>query len=238
MKNDLVGQKFNRLKVIGFSHKKHSNNYWYCICDCGIEALKNTTELKTGKIKSCGCLRRENHAKGTRAILEGRKFGLLTVIKFADTNKDGTRWFCKCDCGVEKIIPNRSLNNGQTVSCGCRGSTLSFLAQINIILSSYKNRARKKQLEFLLSHSKFESLIKSPCYYCGIEDSNLQKDGPHNFKYNGIDRVDNSQGYIETNVVTCCKKCNIAKSTMGQDEFINFIKRVFNYCSNRIDKLN
>lgn len=50
--------------------------------------------------------------------LTGRKFGRLTVIKYADSNNQGRRWLCKCDCGKEKIIHAKNLRRGVR-SCGC-----------------------------------------------------------------------------------------------------------------------
>lgn len=64
---DLVGQKFNRLKVIGFSNKtnKHKDRYWLCQCECKDKTIKEVMEyhLVNGKIKSCGCLTREKRAE-------------------------------------------------------------------------------------------------------------------------------------------------------------------------------
>jgi len=36
----------------------------------------------------------------------------------------------------------------------------------------------------------------------------------------GIDRWDNSQGYLADNVVPCCKDCNRAKNTRTPREFV------------------
>ena len=45
-------------------------------------------------------------------------------------------------------------------------------------------------------------------------------------KYNGVDRVDNSLGYIKENCVACCKICNNAKSTLSISEWQEWIIRV------------
>jgi hypothetical protein len=52
---DITGEKFGRLRVIGFSCMRNNNSYWKCKCKCGnvIEASKSN--LKAGNIKSCGC---------------------------------------------------------------------------------------------------------------------------------------------------------------------------------------
>lgn len=55
--------------------------------------------------------------------LTGRKFGNLTVEKFAGRDANGNvMWKCKCDCGKEKNIQHFSLINGRSKSCGCRYS--------------------------------------------------------------------------------------------------------------------
>lgn len=52
--------------------------------------------------------------------LTGQKFGKLTVIELAGTDKYGTAlWKCKCNCGNMKIVRSVNLKNGYTVSCGC-----------------------------------------------------------------------------------------------------------------------
>ena len=52
--------------------------------------------------------------------LHGQKFGRLTVVSLAGTDKfRQSRWLCRCDCGNEKNVVGRSLKNGDTKSCGC-----------------------------------------------------------------------------------------------------------------------
>lgn len=60
---NLQGQRFGRLVVICLHSKKWDKLIWLCLCDCGGEATVNTSELKNGHTKSCGCYRRENTAK-------------------------------------------------------------------------------------------------------------------------------------------------------------------------------
>lgn len=52
--------------------------------------------------------------------ISGQKFGQLTVIKYAYTDKHHTAiWQCKCDCGNIVEVRSDSLRNGHTRSCGC-----------------------------------------------------------------------------------------------------------------------
>ena len=57
-------------------------------------------------------------------VLSGRRFGRLTVlnekISFKNKrNRTECKWLCRCDCGTEKYILDRSLLYGNTRSCGC-----------------------------------------------------------------------------------------------------------------------
>lgn len=61
---DLSGFKFTRLTVTGLNSIKHNPSgsrvyLWDCKCDCGGFTVARSGDLKSGKIKSCGCLRRE-----------------------------------------------------------------------------------------------------------------------------------------------------------------------------------
>lgn len=58
--NDLTGEKFGRLKVLGLSPKKSGRkSYWVCECECGNEKLVRSDGLKAGNTQSCGCLKKE-----------------------------------------------------------------------------------------------------------------------------------------------------------------------------------
>ena len=48
----------------------------------------------------------------------GRKFGLLTVVEQAKSNR-GKRWKCVCECGNETVVYGYRLKSGHTRSCGC-----------------------------------------------------------------------------------------------------------------------
>jgi hypothetical protein len=69
------------------------------------------------------------------------------------------------------------------------------------------------------------------CHYCGVSPSMVRvlPSGRGAFTYNGLDRVDNTLGYMLENVVPCCKTCNIAKGTMPYDDFMAWIGRLIEY---------
>ena len=57
--------------------------------------------------------------------LLSQKFGRLTVVSKASASKAGkSRWLCRCDCGIEKIVRGDNLTSGCTKSCGCLNRAL------------------------------------------------------------------------------------------------------------------
>lgn len=243
---DLTGQKFGRLMVI-----KRAENHitpggsvkivWLCKCDCGTEKNIEGSILKSGRTLSCGCLAREKTSIRNRKDLLGKTFGYLTVESYVKQSKYRTAiWKCKCKCGNTTNVTSTNLLSGHTKSCGCYNNEL--LVKMNVkrsigknaqkrrVYNSMKTNAKKRGIEFNLSSEEVFSLIEQPCYYCGMNKSNkINTDGYHYdepFMYNGVDRIDSYKGYSIDNVVTCCKYCNLAKNTMTQMEFFDWIKRV------------
>lgn len=59
-----IGKRYGKLVVLKFSHKnKYNGKYYLFKCDCGKEKIIYLNNVKTGKTKSCGCLRNEDVAK-------------------------------------------------------------------------------------------------------------------------------------------------------------------------------
>lgn len=59
---DLTGQRFGKLVALRPSPtRRYGYVEWFCKCDCGNETLVALGPLTKGTVRSCGCLRRENH---------------------------------------------------------------------------------------------------------------------------------------------------------------------------------
>lgn len=68
-----IGNRFGRLLVLKFSHRIKNRFFVLCRCDCGKEKCFATSDLKSGRVRSCGCLirqiceeRTKNKIKNTR----------------------------------------------------------------------------------------------------------------------------------------------------------------------------
>lgn len=58
--------------------------------------------------------------KSNLGDLTGQKFGKLTVVSYAGTDKhQKRRWNCQCECGKPNIVSTTSLRLGKVQSCGC-----------------------------------------------------------------------------------------------------------------------
>ena len=63
---DISGKKFERITVISFyGSDKNGSSKWNYICDCGNTTVSYGGSLKSGRTKSCGCLKLEITKKRT-----------------------------------------------------------------------------------------------------------------------------------------------------------------------------
>lgn len=115
---------------------------------------------------------------------------------------------------------------------------------------SLAKRSKSKNIEFNLSYKDLENLVFNPgshCYYCGskaisrssypsktsINKLKKGKKPSKHFKKGrkrlGLDRIDNNKGYTRDNVVPCCIKCNRAKYTYTEQEFLDWAYQLVKY---------
>ena len=87
--------------------------------------------------------------------------------------------------------------------------------------SIYERNAKKRNLEFALDFKSYQDdFYQKPCYYCGEICM-------------GIDRIDNSKGYIEGNMEPCCSKCNYLKNDSNLED-LKIISEMYKKLLNRI----
>ena len=59
-REDITGMKWNRLTAVRVTDEKYRyRTLWLFKCDCGVEKLLLPNHVRSGSIKSCGCLYRE-----------------------------------------------------------------------------------------------------------------------------------------------------------------------------------
>lgn len=122
--NDLAGQRFGRLIAVRpTDERKNGMIIWECLCDCGNIKLVRSSELRQGKTKSCGCLKKDSSSENgtkTRRDITGVRFGRLTAIRPTEKRLCGAVvWECRCDCGNITYVSLGNLKSRGTRSCGC-----------------------------------------------------------------------------------------------------------------------
>lgn len=215
-KNEL-GNRYGKVVVVNKTRNTDGTLRWIYKCDCGNSGDASGSNLREGKIWSCGC--RKNIKNEI-----GKRYGHLLVLEYDFKVKNvGAYWKCKCDCGNITSVKGTKLRNGRTKSCGHKVSRIP--AASNKVFLGYKHNARRKGLEFSLEFDYFLSMIQQECYYCKSPPSNIT----YGIAYGGIDRIDNKVGYTIGNVVPCCQICNYAKRDMSVQKFITWISQVFEH---------
>lgn len=178
--------------------------------------------------------------------LTGQKYNRLLALHRAPHPSGRPGWMCRCDCGVEKIIKQEDIRSGDTKSCGClnkeKRSARAKAMYRKIIKYEPRvgtaTRIWKKRYGEMKFNDFFE-LSQQNCYYCGSEPDNLQnayKGDPNSapatiaagdFRYSGLDRVDNNLPHTRENCVPSCKFCNYAKRDRSVKDFEAWAERLF-----------
>lgn len=188
----------------------------------------------------------------------GTVIGKVKIISFdkVETSKDRHVYFYNylCVCGTIESAPKYSLlaskrKNKNTYCCSiCRKNKVSewaktakvkyenpLDAKCSTLFSNYRTRSKTKKLEFSLTFDYFKELVTNNCHYCNLAPNKCRKDraksrmGISRIYFNGIDRLDSSQGYTIENTVSCCEDCNKAKRNLSYTQFLNLIKRIYEF---------
>ena len=192
-------------------------------------------------IASFTSLSRRPQCGGNVVDRASHRYGRLLVIRREGSRGTSAAWLCRCDCGRDRVVSSNGLRGG-TQSCGCsrktgKGSRPGYKCRLKPGISAkrkrlkaYRGSAKRRGLSWGLSESQFYEMVEQPCSYCGHTGrmvASVSRNG--SFICNGIDRLDNSQGYTPDNTVACCSICNHAKATMSEGEFRSWLREVCNH---------
>lgn len=101
---DLTGKRFDRLTVLKrvedyISPKGQRKVQYLCECDCGNQVIVTSSQLTSGKTKSCGCLSIENLIERSKKYNE---YDLTGEYGVGYTSKGEEFWFDKEDYDIIK----------------------------------------------------------------------------------------------------------------------------------------
>lgn len=177
--------------------------------------------------------------------LSGQTFNNVEVLELLP--RDGSshaKYKCRCHCGNEFNSFGTNLKRGLTTSCGCSKKVPHNRIEDRrkVVLNSLYSRMPRRHNQigsgeiFDLDKEFFYKLSESNCFYCGGPPSNREKDTAIHIDgerlvipYQGIDRIDSNRGYLKSNSIPCCARCNKAKNDMTYIQFANWITRVYKH---------
>lgn len=91
----------------------------------------------------------------------------------------------------------------------------------------YKNSASRRKYIFELTLKDFIILITDKkCFFCNKKCDKM-----------GIDRIENTIGYKNGNVIPCCKDCNMMKGKLSYQQFIKLCSMISKTHRNNINNL-
>lgn len=105
----------------------------------------------------------------------------------------------------------KACNNARRVNGYHTRDKLSPLACYKV----YQNNAKARDREFSLTLEEFSAFWQKPCHFCNEPISTI-----------GLDRKDNSLGYVVNNVIPCCFQCNFLKGKTSYTEFIGHCAKI------------
>lgn len=190
---------------------KTSENIGQRICDNGKRACKNI--LVTTKKKCEECL--EKNRNNEKAIYHMNKENYNCTQCGKEINKllIGIRnhEIQKCEECYEKT---RKIEDDRT-----RERNYSSEKMLNPLshFRKYIESACKRNIQFELNLEEFIAIVSNPCNYCEYYSK---------VEVIGIDRVDSSLGYIKSNIVPCCQKCNMMKGELTLNEFKEHVNKL------------
>lgn len=85
--------------------------------------------------------------------------------------------------------------------------------------NTYKSICKQRKLIFDINETDYYNITNSKCHYCLLFENGC----------GGIDRINSNKGYFKSNIVPCCKTCNIMKNDLHIECFKFKIKNIYNY---------
>jgi hypothetical protein len=131
------------------------------------------------------------------------------VVARVEGSSDPILWRVRClNCEVERDSTRSNFLTGYA----CRNCSLLPKGQagLNRLYRQYKRQAKDR--DFQLTLEELKELTSAKCHYCDCEpQQRLHGNSPNSwgeYVYNGVDRINNDIGYVKSNCVPCCWRCN------------------------------
>lgn len=186
---------------------------------------------KVGETKTCfECREQNKRADAKRDMDHTRELARVNsskperkevkqAWKDANVEKQATGWMERRKREIQKdvgaYLKRNAVNAKNWRAANPEKVQQNYMNKKNSIICNYKTyqmSASEKRLDFIFSMEEYEQLVRLSCYYCGV----IEERG-----FNGIDRLNSTEPYIQSNCVSCCSMCNMMKGSSGPNVFVH-----------------
>ena len=166
--------------------------------------------------------------------MTGNRYGKLVVQSFAGIRYDKHMvWEVLCDCSATRLVTTNMLLRGDSRSCGCYQKTqasewsaafktthgMTGTKELELLYSA-KHRSKKAGIPFSLKVT--DIVIPKKCPVLGIEIWTAP--GIKTDHSPSLDRIDNTKGYIPSNVWVISWRANALKRDGTLEELEMLVK--------------
>jgi hypothetical protein len=142
---------------------------------------------------------------------------------------------CCPTCNEVRVTKSHNKKDKRCKQCYSASQRLAPNANstYKVLIASVKSGAKKRGIAYELSFDQFKDIVQDNCFWCGEKPASKNPKGERMptipAPANGIDRIDNSIGYIYTNCVASCQVCNVAKNNHTEQEFLAWIEKIYKF---------
>jgi len=139
------------------------------------------------------------------------------IERFPIRKRTKTAVYRKYDCSVcdNKRIVASNVTNPEKQRQRCRRYRAKPANLARVLLSDINKSDKKRGFSNDLDVDFVRAIMESPCTYCGEDQLRIS-----------LDRIDNLQGHLRSNVVPCCSRCNYMRRDMPYGAWIHIAQAV------------
>lgn len=134
--------------------------------------------------------------------MKGWRFGNAVVLRHLRTQRNGSRWLCRCDCGREFEAGGSNLRAGDINSCGCLRSVAQMKHGHNVRRTlTYNSWANMIQRCNNSNHPRYKDYGGRGITVCErwLRFENFLEDMGEAPPDHTIERKNNDRGYFKKN---------------------------------------
>lgn len=144
---DKSGEKHGTFTIVQpVSRANDGHLKWLIKCECGYITIVSSNNLRSATKHCPSCepfIDRES--KRLDEEYSGKKYNMVTILRFAYIKNAHRQYECRCDCGKVFYSAISPIKNGSRISCGCSVRTKERTIEPRIN-GKYRTSLKKKAL--------------------------------------------------------------------------------------------